>query len=79
MPPGHSSVLKLYSSFRTVLAVSAAEGKTGFGSLKGEVTCTDVGGLLKCFLVIPSVKTIFTCKFSDLGKWYSWLQRVKKG
>ena len=47
--------------------VLAAKGKTGFGSLIGEVTVT--GGLWKCFVVIPSVKSIFMCKFSDLCMW----------
>ena len=56
--------------------VLAAKSKTGFGSLIGEATLT--GGLWKCFLVLPSVKAIFMCKFSDLCRWQSWLQRVKK-
>ena len=46
--------------------VLAAKGKTGFGSLIGEVTVT--GGLWKCFLVIPGVKAIFMCEFSDLSR-----------
>ena len=46
------------------LVVLVAEGETGFDSLIGEVTVT--GGLWKCFLVIPSVETIFMRKFSDL-------------
>ena len=71
MLSGHSSVLKLYIHVQIGRAVQqvvlAAKGITGFGSLIGEVTITV--GLCKCFLVIPSVKAIFMCKFSDLCRW----------